>query len=668
MSYYQRTVLLSVGNEASTQIAERTLDVLGSPPLFQHIRDVELTNRDEWQDRLTQALKDISDAQIHTQLIRQGFNVRHEEISLWLFLGVGAPWEVDIHDIIDTFIDVAWRELRSVVQIEVLLWSHPQWIAETQSALASITSLSQPVQHIFLVSSVTESGLVLNEDAVAPDIAMAVGHMMTTSLTYFLQPNMAVATQPRPWSTQTSDNDEQALLEPSAGSPESPPLFALGVNSYANPMPDIISKLVQDWIQNVSGFLAAQFEKSESNTAIQNVPEALLPWQPKHLWQLLVTRLQKVSETKNADVIDFPGLFRLARLTQERQLDFENRRQALIGMAETSITNMIAPKLAKWRQYLTKEEAAALDLVGGQLQINSYRQALRAYHQQWVEWAASYQHQAETVRAQQSPIEDQMANVWKSIEKATTMLAIHSIRDILQMMRPLHLLALIQSYLKLPSQLSEYEQSAQRWLELEVERKASEMMRQYCLAAAEDVVSASQHLAKLSDRVAMIAKATHQSGDKPIEAMSASELDRLRKVCFFDDELPLTRCLEKTPLRIWRNLDIENLRSQLQGFAEEWLSPLHTWSAADILAFTMHDDEQIIQSWLHHFLDRTEALWPHQQPQLTGESRLAILLPSEKFALLHRIATNSDLIQHIVDGAHFDPLLVIRFQPLNSID
>jgi len=669
MSHYQRTILLSVGNEVSPQIANQILDILGHPPLFRHIRDVDLAKRDEWQDQLAQALKDISSAQIHAELIQQGFNVRHEEIALWLFLEVGASREVEIHDIVNMFIDVAWRELRSPVLVEVLLWSHPQWIAETKSALTNLAALSQPAQHIFLVSSVTDSGLVLDDASVIFNTALAISHMMTTSLIQFFQSPVEIPIWPREWVHHRISSSELTANASSVIAPESPQVLAFGVNSYVNPMPEIINDLVHDWMRNTLNFMVIQFEENDLDISFRDELEEILPWQPEHLWQLLIARFQRRLKPKNVNTIELPGLFRLARLTKERQRNFEERQNTLRREAESSITEMIAPKLAEWRLYLTKKETYACELVGGQLQISTYRQALRVYHQYWVEWAKMYQHQTETIHSQQSSIKERMFKIQESIEEITTVLAIHTLRDIVQLVvRPLRFWALLQSYLKLPSLLTEYEQNARHWLELETERQASEIIRQYCLAAAEDVVSASQHLAHISEKVEMVAKSTKQSSDVPICMLSTAELARLRKICFFDDELPLTHFLERTPLSIWDNLDVESLQSKLRSFAEEWLSPLQTWSAADVLSFMMRDDEQTIRHWLHNFLERTETLWPNQQASPTNESWLAILLPSEKTAFLRPVVTDCNSIQHIVDGTHSDPILTVRFQPLVSID
>ena len=670
MPHLQRTILLSFGGGAAQQLAERTSQRLQHPTIVTHLRDIDLVEPEHRNAVLAQTLLKISDAQAHQHLLEQGLYIhRRDEIAVWLLLNADKAWESDLDDVVAVLEKVAWEQLRSSIQITTLIWSQPYLLEETQSTIMAARSLSTSPKAIFLVSPVSESGLVLDEDVVVHRLAAALSAMLTSSLAETSLLLLAETPYFRKHFSEETGLDDEEFIPVTTTADDGPiNLLSLGVNVYENPISKIIRTLTSGWVRNAITAIDRQFQES-AGEPIEAPDDLLLPWQPQRLQEQITVELEAVlGAYRQEETSYFPGIFRLPGLVGDLRQSFDRQKGNMDIAANAGLTKAVAPMLVSWRQFLHSEENEVLQPAGG-LRIASYRARLKAFQYRWLYWAEIHQRQLDEIAERENQFLEEKDAIEAQLAGMTEAMDLHTFSAILKLVvNPVRMMALVRNYLHIPELIRKHTQVLNRCFQFGTERLLRQMVWQYCLAAAEEVVERQRRLETLADKIHKARQMASSPAFLTDPLVTEKDMQRLQITLFLDEKVPLQHFLEKTQLQSWVAWDADDILHFLQVFAEKWLAPLRKWTATDVVAFVFQEDEQAIKRWFQNFFAGAPVFWPYHLPEPQAQSLLALVMPGDEGGRIRRVAAGNEQLQTLIQSSTSSPILAVRFRHLTTSD
>lgn len=675
MHRFQRNLILSCGTTA-TKLAHQVMQKCANVPSVAHI----VVGADQAESTpeldLFSAVESISSTDVQTTMAARGEMMdRLDEVAIWMILDTTEP--TNIAAVLATrqrLRELVWRHLRCTTITHGMLISSPYLDEKTSDVVHSLQALLQPLDSLILVSTVNADGLVLPQEDRNSRLAEVMVRMLTTPLRDL--PTVFVEQMIPPWQTDAVSenypahmNDNDQFVSDVAW--EMPPLISIGASVYDNPVEALIDAFSRRWTLEAMSVLAtAMAQKSPlTGKADEKLDADLIPWQPQRLSDELSVMLDPEHWFLNGDVYQNPGLQQIQKMVATLRRDYGQadvemqriRRQACAYVSQRQL---------EWEKALENRVGEELALHGEMFGVPALRRYLQYVHKAWIGWAETQDQRlqaAESVRGQQLTQLQETESVLSTLVAQFSLPGFSALFGFL--LRPWKVFRLLQSYLSLSSITDRYVMQANAWIATETDCIQADLVRQYCLTAAESVSAVLQNLEALAD----VLQRTHDRIASENTKMYCDTVfdhtacERLYLELLGDGLLPLRRCLEHNPLSQWSQKNPEEIVCLLKSFACRWLAPLHDWSAEDFLTYAMEDDPAALADWFQMFLAEASPWWPaHNGIEGVYEPVTALILSGyEKNPLLPLIRRMPGVV-HVAVGRTSDPLMAVRLQRLTT--
>lgn len=682
MHSLQRTVLISLGDEASALAAE--VSAVVDLPILAHVdlawASDDLDEEGDLAAQLLAALQAVSNAAALDQLLAQGATLeRTDEIAVWLLVDIDAAGRLQkLLCARQQTMDLAWRHFRCTLPTHALVLSAPQLGAETEAVLAALEALPQPLESLLLAGQVNADGLSLSAGDVRARLREALRQLIISPLRH-LPALFWKAVPPPPWSAVWAEQGRQeqgaAAASCEAGMAwQTPPLLAMGVQFYPNPAARLWDAFGLRWVQAALGRLVAA-GSAEADASRALAPE-LLAWQPERLDGVL-EGMMAAPRLAAAESYGRPGWAQLGGLLSMVEQD-EARAQGALGQAASRGVAQIAVWARQWQQELEDRLACDLTPNGALPDLAEAGRYLDGCRRQWLAWADAMEAELASMETAHARLIKRRAAAGAAVEMALARIPGPGLGAVLRLLlRPRLWSQSLRAYGMLDAALGDNVAAADAVLGSEIRRRRWDLLRQHYLVGAEQ---AGRVLALVQTLAATLRQAQATAAPaSPVEdaAWDEAACERLYGELMGDGVAALKRYLAQKPLAWradaggWRTYeDAALLLADLRDFAGRWLGPLLGWGADRFVAFALADDEERLAVWLQSFVAAAAPLWPTGLQACTlREEASALAVPdpedSPLLPLMRRWAEHEDW--QIVRTQASDPLVVLRLCLLRQV-